>query len=269
MSNQKLFTQNFIFQQKRKLKNNHSIESYLIESFSDFERGDVLVNPRIQPKKQVALKIPDNKGNYDQENAQRLFECYRELTPTQATDVRLWAYLSHVTFWDYMRKRRPIEKQAKDKQGDYILTHWFVDGLSPRTLSRNDIALFWWGSYLTYDPDRKNPFELTEVLFSMLDFTRTLVEGTQGRYKPFTHGLLEFVLENKKLFEKYKEGKVRLLMRQANILGGYKIIPTLTKEEIKKTFESHRKDLENFSPQTEILTSTVSGSDNDSKDSLE
>lgn len=261
MTSQKLFTQNFIAQQKRNLTKGLGVEAYLAEYFSDFERDDTLINPRIQVTEGVNLKLPDEKNNYDQENAKILFNHYKDLTPTQATDIRLWAYLSHVTFWEYMKKRRPIEKQSEEKRGDYILTHWFVDGLSPRTLSRNDLALFWWGSYLTYDSARENPFELTDVLFSMLDFTRTLVEGTQGRYKPFTHGLLEFVLENKTLFEKYKEGKVRFLMRQANILGGYKIIPTLTKEEIKELFKSRRKDLERFSSQTETEESIVPNTD--------
>ena len=50
----------------------------------------------------------------------------------------------------------------------------------------------------------------------MLDYTRHLLPGTQGRSNSFRHALLEFVIKNDKLFLKYKETKVRYLMRKVN-----------------------------------------------------
>ena len=73
----------------------------------------------------------------------------------------------------------------------------------------------------------------------MLDYTRTLTTGSLGRYDEFTRAILEFVIENNKLFEVKKEEKVRYLMRKLNETGGYKMITSLKLEEIKKIVENY------------------------------
>lgn len=243
MQPQKIFTQNFIHKLRRQLAVNKGLDLYSAKEFK-FEAVDVLVNPRIQVLDSTDLIMSKGKENFDFENAKIIFEIYKNLTPTQATDTRMWTYLAHVSCWDYMRKRFPVEKQPNKKRGEYILEHWFIDGVSPRNLVRHGISLLWWGAYLTYDPDREDPYELTRELFSMLDYTRTLVPGTQGRNKNFSHALLEFVRENGDLFSQYKEGRVRFLMIQANYLGGYKILPDLSKEEIKNIFKKYTKEIQ-------------------------
>jgi hypothetical protein len=225
------------------LSKNKGIESYSKKEFQ-FELADILTNPRILALEPINLTIPKGKENFDFENAKIIFEAYKNLTPTQATDIRFWTYLAHVPFWNYMKKRFPIEKQPLKKCGEYILEHWFIDGVSPRNLVRHGVSLLWWGAFLTYDAKRKDPYELTRELFSMLDYTRTLIPGTQGRNRNFSHALLEFVLENKELFSQYKEGRVRFLMTRANYLGGYKILPDLSKSEIKETFKTYIKEIQ-------------------------
>lgn len=243
MQPQKLFTHNFIHKLRRNLAKNKGLESYSKKEFK-FEAADVLINPRIQVPDLINPILPKGKENFDFENAKIIFESYKSLTPTQATDVRMWAYLAHTSLWDYMKKRFPIEKQPLKKRGEYVLEHWFIDGVSPRNLVRHGISLLWWGAYLTYDSDRKDHYELTRELFSMLDYTRTLISGTQGRNKNFSHALLEFVRENGDLFAQYKEGRVRFLMTRANYLGGYKILPDLSKKEIKEIFKKYTKEIQ-------------------------
>jgi len=243
MNPQKIFTQNFIRKLRTALSRNKATELYTKKEFK-FELADILTNPRISSLESVNLLMPTGKENFDFENAKIIFEAYKSLTPTQATDIRFWTYLAHVPFWNYMKKRFPIEKQPQKKRGEYILEHWFIDGVSPRNLVRHGISLLWWGTYLTYDSNKKDPYELTRELFSMLDYTRTLIPGTQGRNKNFSHALLEFVLENKEIFSQYKEGRVRFLMTRANYLGGYKILPDLSKAEIKGVFKRYTKEIQ-------------------------
>lgn len=239
---QKIFSNIFIDELRRGLKGNKNISLYEKRNFV-FSDENVLVNPKVNTV-EVKFLSPDKKGNHDFENAKIIHEAYKTLTPTQATDVRLWAYLAHIPFWDYMKKRFPIEKQPNRKKGSYILEHWFVDGISPQNFIRHGIALLWWGAHLTFDPKRKDPYELTQELFSMLDYTRTLIPGIQGRNQNFSRALMEFVLENEKVFSKYKETKIRLLMRKLNYIGGYKSLPSISKDEIKTIFGSYTSELE-------------------------
>jgi hypothetical protein len=147
-----------------------------------------------------------------------------------------------------MRARWPIDKLSKDvDKSSYILEHWFVRNVGAPDLARNAISSLWWGCYLTYDEKRKDPYELTKQLFSMLDFYRTLIAGVQGRNKEFTHAILEYILENENLFSTKKEGKVRLLMRRANAIGGYKLFTSLSKNQIKELLKLFEKEIADYS----------------------
>jgi hypothetical protein len=80
----------------------------------------------------------------------------------------------------------------------------------------------------------------------MLDYTRHLLPGTQGRNKKFVQALLEYVVENKPLFSSYKESKVRFLMRQTNYIAGYRVLPTLSKDETKQALNQYHSQLSNI-----------------------
>jgi len=234
----KLFKTVFVLDEIAKLANNEGVDLYLQSSFSGYSESSVLLNSNILVSDDVSLIMP-NDDNHDFENAVKIYEAYKSFTPTEATSPRVWSYLAHVPHWAYMKKRWPIESQPEEKRGAYITEHWFLSGSGASSLARHGLAMLWWGAYVTHDPDRSDPFELTREFFSMLDYTRTILTGTQGRSRIFTHALLEFVVENPELFKSQKEAKVRFLMRQSNFLGGHKILPALSKSEIKDVFKEH------------------------------
>ena len=56
----------------------------------------------------VELIIGDSKT--DSENAIRIYEAFKEsLNPVQASDLRLWAFLAHSVYWNYMTERWAID----------------------------------------------------------------------------------------------------------------------------------------------------------------
>lgn len=243
MTPQKLFRNGYIEELLSEIRNG-DWEKYQVDEFK-YDDASVITNIEIQITP-PELTIPASGKSYDFENSKIFFDVYKNLTPVQATDCRLWTYLAHVTYWKYLKARRPVENRPEKKRGEYITTHWFIERISAGSLLRHDISLLWWVSYLTYDANRDDQYELTKEAFSMLDYTRQLLPGKQGRNKIFTHALLEYVIENKALFERYKQSKVRFLMRKANFIAGYKVFPTLTKEEIKNIFDAYRTETENI-----------------------
>lgn len=243
MIKQKLFRNGYVADLTDDLKKG-IWKRYLDNKFKYTERAII---PNIEIRVNSPKLIYPKRGNlYNFENSKNIFEAYKTLNPTQATDIRLWTYLSHVTYWRYMRIRRPVEKQPKKGRVNYILTHWFIQRVNARNLLRHDISLLWWVPYLTYDKKQKDPYVLTKEAFSMLDYTRHLLSGVQGRNKIFAHALLEYVIENKTLFKNYKEARVRFLMRKVNFLAGYKVFPALSKNEIKRIFEQYRPETKNI-----------------------
>jgi len=245
MAYQKFFRYVYIEDLKNDITKRGNFNKYTKTNF-EYSANDVLENRNIVVPDNIKMIMPEKGDNHDFENARTIHEAYKKMTRTEASDTRIWTYLSHVTFWGYMKKRCPAgtwpEEDKKKKK--YILEHWFLNGLSSRTLTRQNIAMLWWGAHLTYDPQRKNPYELTEELFSMLDYTRTLLSLVQGRNNNFTRALLEYVIENKKLFEKAKESKIRLLTKKLNYRGGYTLMPTLSKPEIKKILDLYKNDIQ-------------------------
>ena len=231
----KVYTTSFINQLIQRLKNKDVIDLYIkgqppISSNNDTK--DTLLEIEQFPKLSI--------DNSDAENAQILYESLIGIDLTLASDQRLWAWLANAPFAEYMSKRWPVEKQPENKQGEFISRHWFIDTQASTSYVRHGIAMLWWGAYVTYDSIKKDPFELTRELFSMQDYTRILF-GTLGRNNNFTHAVLEFVIENPELFKSYKEAKVRFLMRKLNYLGGYKILPSLEVNEIKKLLDQYKK----------------------------
>ena len=63
----------------------------------------------------VKLKMPDENNLYDIENTEIIYTALEGLTPSQASDERLWVALTHKYFWEYMRKRWPVEGKSKEK----------------------------------------------------------------------------------------------------------------------------------------------------------
>lgn len=242
---QPIFKSSAISQMRARIRSN--LKSYLSGEWK-FNKEDLLVKKNLKQLDIKKIKFLDPQGSgqmsHDCENAIALFEFWKEMDPTQATDLRLWTFLCHGPFMQYLRKRRPIENVPDGNKENHILDHWFVLNPGPNALKTNDLFLFWWGTYITHDPDRKDPYQLTKELFSMLDYTRHLLPGSQGRSREFTHAVLEYVIENPQLFSSFKEGKVRLIMRRLNFIAGYRTLISLNKEEIKKLIESFRADIQ-------------------------
>lgn len=241
MDYQKVLKNHVVDRLKRGLSSDTGVDNYLNNGIQITD-NDLLVNQKLLvsvPK----LFVPKDREDFEYQNAILIYEAYKMMSPVEATDVRLWTYLTHITFWDYMKARRPVQSQPSDKRIEYIIEHWFVDKISTAKLLRNDISLLWWVAYLTYDKDRRDPYELTREVFTMLDYTRHLLPGTQGRNRIFVKALLEYVIENKELFTAHKEGKVRFLMRQTNYIAGYRVLPNLSKNETKEALDRYRSQL--------------------------
>lgn len=240
-----LFKSEYVDYLKKRVKTDDIDAGYFGRGIK-YGQSNVIRNPYLESPDETGLKLmmPGESETFEYENAKILFKHFRGMNITQATDERIWTYLTHVSFWDYMKKRRPIEDSPESQRQRYILRHYFVDPVNARNLLLNDISLLWWGVYLTYDADNKqDPFWLTAEAFSMLDYTRHLLPGSQGRSRTFALAVLQYVKENPKLFKGYKEAKVRFVMRKCNFVSGYKLLPILSRAEIIDTISKYKNEI--------------------------
>jgi hypothetical protein len=201
------------------------------------------LDTRIELKSGLALDEPDDTNLKDLENAIRVHKVLGQLTPLQARDPRLWTRLTHVECWHYMRRRWPVERFTgdADKAARFIAARYFVSQSDSRALLRNGIARLWWTSYLSFDSERTNPYELTAVLLSSLDITQQILERNMGRGPIIVKGFLEFLLQNKSLLLSggdLNRDRIRRLAKFLNMHGGVCLLDSLTQTDIIKLLDA-------------------------------
>jgi hypothetical protein len=186
----------------------------------------------------LKLSYTSNMLRDNFENGKALYESL-PITPLQASDERLWVFLTHVTFKKYMLELRPIDEKST---GKFIKTHYFVP--SAKFLFLNDISLLWWMFHFSVKPEnKKDPYLLTRELFSMADYTRHLFGGKIGRARGVRHGVLSFVVNNQDVFKEYKAFKIRFILRMLNQTAGNILISLLGEDEIYEILENNKNKI--------------------------
>jgi hypothetical protein len=191
------------------------------------------------------LLLPDETGDHDLENVQRLYEALHGLTLIQASDPRLWTYLAHVTFWTYMRKRWPIEKRIKgeDLEPGYgsVLDRYFLVGDRSRGVTRNGIARLWWAGYTCYvegqEPSRS--FALAKPLFSKQDVYASFMERAFSKNKSLMQAVLRPLLKRQEAGNSFDiRDDVRSLAKHLVLVGGVTILDAIDSAHIESIVEA-------------------------------
>ena len=221
MANQKIYKTIYTQKLLESLSESAIIEKYRQPIF-DYDEDAVLVLPGIESV--VEQGLPDQmKPRNDFESAKSVYKSLEKLTPIQASDPRLWAYLTHVDLYEYMTQRWRDIITGETNKSDYIIDHWFVKTPSQQCLMRNAISGLWWAAYLSYDESRTDPFELTKVFFKDLDLpTRTIGTYKIGRHKEAIKGVLQFFKDFPDVMASHYEAKTRFIFKHFNVIGGSK-----------------------------------------------
>lgn len=227
MEKQQIFKEKYLL----KLKNQINTDNYRGDEFI-YDNKQILMMPNINKPDGLLSKL--NHHN-DFETAIAIFEAFKNLEPIQASDDRLWAYLSHVDLYPYMIKRWPDVHQGEAaKPEKYIKDHWFLETTSQGNLMRHSISGLWWSVFLTVDEKRQDKYELTEVLFWNQTFrTRTFGNYKLVRHKEAVIGLLEYCKENKSILKNF-EKQHQILTEHLNLIGGVKPIAYYDRSFFKK-----------------------------------
>ena len=192
---------------------------------------------RIQIQDGFSLTLPEKDDLKDFENTRKLYDALKSLNPVQATDTRLWTYMTHISFWPYMRRRWQLEASTTkpENRRDYILSHYFVRSSESRALLRNGIARLWWYGFLTYDANRENPYELTGVLLKQLDIAQQILERSLGRNRHILQSFLTYLFDHPELTEGDKgRATIRAIAKRLNLRGGVCVLDELEKSEIRQ-----------------------------------
>jgi hypothetical protein len=226
----KIFTESYTDTLYRNVKNIGDFDNYYKDLFPYEERF---------PKGSTNLFISENfQLNPDKPDLENCILLYEELSlnETQASDPRLWTYLSHVVFWKYMRKRWALENVKRgDSPVGRVIDRYLLINPRLESLTRNGISRLWWYAHLTKDSKRQDPYELTKILLSRAEVAVGILERAIGINQNMRTAILEFLKENDQIL--INEDLTRLLLRTFNLYGGTKVLPLLEISDIKKILD--------------------------------
>ncbi|MFF2447925.1 DUF6339 family protein [Neobacillus sp. NPDC058068] len=203
--------------------------------------NDKFINDlRVQSLDQIInLEVSDisNRSKDDLLNAISLYEYFKDLPLTLASDEKFWSYLTHTSFWDYMCKRWPVQ-EAEGEEIEFIKTRYFFSSKS-KTFYRNGLSRLWWYVSMTYDEQKADPYHYTRIILGYQDVANLLIETTNlSRNKVALKAILEVIstieeLESSEKVKKIKRKRhlIRDLIKYINLVGGVTIWDTLNEKE--------------------------------------
>lgn len=173
------------------------------------------------------------KNEEDLTNAIKIYEAFK-LTPLQASNKYMWAYLCHVD--------KDCRKYIQQRwEGGNIEQRYFVPGEGDGLYFFNALSRLWWCAHLTYDKDNRDHYALTKILFEnqMLgkDLLDTLNRANFIRMKGILLAMKDFkeVLGEREGMNQYFRECKKILNHTAAI----NMFDFLDSEDIRKiTFET-------------------------------
>lgn len=162
----------------------------------------------------------------DCQNSIEIFKQLSSLDKVQANDKRLWVSLTHTIFYNYVWQRWKFG--SEEISDDKIKERYHFEGAGIDSRTANAISRLWWTAKVTYDSKRDDEFELTRLIWEKQDLWTGLMERSFSAYPNVVKGFLEVYRLNKQL----KEDEIRMMHRGLNAIGGVKMLPLLSKQEV-------------------------------------
>lgn len=184
----------------------------------------------------------DDKGKprSDAEAAQLIYQWLSNLTPVQAADERLWVFLTHRIYSEYVHQRWGNSLEGSTQPENRVLDRWFFRGAGVAKFVRNGISRLWWFGHMTYDSKRPNPFELTDVLLSLQDIQVAFLERSIGRCRPLLRTVLETVKKHESALRNTpKSGDViQEWAKEIRLYGGAYVLDAVPPDRLAFAVES-------------------------------
>lgn len=188
------------------------------------------------------LSLP--KGEVDAENSKIVYSKLRKIiSPSQASDERLWAGLCNGTFYSYLKERWGYNGEIKGEEesnvGNIISRFFFSSGGLRRGIYRNTLSKCWWVGYNLYDT-KENHFWRIDALGTN-DFSSKVSDIFASNNFSSNIDIMDGIL---KALLYYKNQGIRIIEREhirpstqlLNAIGGAVVLDGLGSDEIADIF---------------------------------
>ena len=182
------------------------------------------------PMPQVSLDMNDDiPGKTDSVNITAVYDAFRFLSDSQASDERLWSALCLGPFWTYVQYRWKVKKNHSINN---ILQHYFFGFGARRSLTRNAMSRLWWTGRLTYDKMDSNPYHLTQFVAQNSRFIVDILERNTSNNPEILRPFIQAVIDAQVAGIPVSSERIRDLEIYLDELGGIYILDCLPEQKI-------------------------------------
>jgi hypothetical protein len=177
------------------------------------------------------LKDPVGSELFEVENCRVVYLAMSAVSPYEARDERLWAFLSHTVFLEHARRRWPMPLDRESAVA-HIHKHFFAR--DKRQAERDNVASrLWWLSYLCSRVESVELDLALRVFLFRADVRANLVERPTTAQSEELFGAIL-----RKLIDSYEGSKIlfdravfRRLMKEINSIGGARLLDCLNSSD--------------------------------------
>lgn len=195
-------------------------------------------------------------GKFDAHNANIIFNAFKNMTPNQAYDERIWVAATHTFGLDFTRKRWLSQSQSKEANIKSIKAHFFARVDGSRGIHRNNaFSSLWWWAYVI---SRSGPSDFArrlEVFLTNTDLRANIMERpVSSRTPQVFDAIIDCVVKKieadpeTRFFTRQRvAGDIppyRQWMMQINRLGGLQLLNAHSVDELAERFESFMSKIE-------------------------
>ena len=234
---QRTFTKEFTSIIKRSLKDGRT-DRYMAEEFQVGDPNSCIYRLKCVEHNHVELDAEKS----DFENAVAFYEANKGIPPFIAAEEAFWAYLTHIEYFDFVKKRWNINSETTKET---IQKRFFYSGSNmDNTLSR-----LWWAAHLTVDDSAEDKYKYTKVLLQdgNSDLLQNLSKSKLFRHKEAVIGILKFFSEHEDRAEFSSIN--RYIIQRFNRIGGVRQLVYMDQDyfynESKNALEQYKKNKQN------------------------
>ncbi|MBQ3783404.1 MAG: hypothetical protein II838_08185 [Lachnospiraceae bacterium] len=215
----------------------HDTNDWIYEQF-DFDPFDVFMEV---PDFELATLDDRSAGEIELENCKILYSHLKRVSPSQASDERLWAGLCNGTFYQYVRARwkYPMLKQGNPKNdASVIKSRFFFSGGGRGAMFRNTLAKCWWAGQYTYDSDNMDHWALLGAI-GPEDFSSKITDMFYSYSFSANKDVMRGIAKGLDCYRKQGikiqvRDYIRPTVQYLNALGGSVLLDMYTDDEIAK-----------------------------------
>lgn len=167
-----------------------------------------------------------NPNHSDLTNAKIIYEAFKNLNETQATDERLWAGLAFGKCYDYLIYRWGKKEITK------LAYRWVYKQNVGRAIYYHGLSRLWWFSKMTYDDTLDNSYELTEFVFSHPQIMKALTYRNYSNSETIRKAIISSMMEAENLGIKMTISIIDEIYKRISLLGSASILDSYSEDEL-------------------------------------